>query len=64
MDMNSFRYRPIFFPYEDEVNIAKPSLTLAIIVLVIAGPFWFIISLIRGTLKEDIRSAMHPIQSK
>ena len=64
MQINSLPNHPYFFPYEEDIQISKPNMTLVILLLCIAGPFWLIISLIRGTLKDDIRLAMHPAQSK
>ena len=64
MDLNSFPNHPYFFPYEDEEYIADPNLTLSIIVLCLFGPFWLIVSLLRGTLKKDIWPAKHIHQHK
>ena len=60
MDINSFPNRPYYFPYENDVYIAKPNLVLVVILFCLFGPFWLIISLIRGTLRDDLWEAAHP----
>ena len=63
MDINSLPNRT-YSSSDDEGDIAEPNMVLTIIVLCIAGPFWLLLSLLRGTLKKDIVSARHAAQNK